>query len=79
MPLKLNKTNTTIGGIEPLLSEKEAAKVLGLSPASLQRDRWLAKKENTNPKVPFLRLMTGSVRYKPADLRALIEDSTEGA
>jgi len=78
MPLITNKTSvgnatTPQNGLERLFREKEVASILGISVATLQRDRWAAKKEGTPPKVPFLKLMNGSVRYHPEDIRTLIE------
>ena len=52
-----------------LLTTKEAALVLGVSPAFLERDRW------AGAKVPFVRLGSRSIRYRREDLNAYIEAS----
>lgn len=54
-----------------LLSTKNAATVLGVSVAFLERDRW------NGPLIPFIRVGTRSVRYDPADLDAYIKDQRE--
>lgn len=50
-----------------LISTKDAAKVLGVSEAFLERDRW------NGATIPFLRVGSRSVRYDPADLDEYIE------
>jgi excisionase family DNA binding protein len=52
---------------ENLLTTKEAAKVLGVSAAFLERDRW------AGARVPFVRVGDRGVRYRPSDLRTYIE------
>ena len=49
-----------------LLTTKEAAKNLGVSAAYLERDRW------AGAKVPFIRLGTRSIRYRPQDLEDFV-------
>ena len=49
-----------------LVTEHDAAQVLGLSVKTLRRWRWAGKPP------PFLKL-GGAVRYDPADLSAFIE------
>lgn len=54
-----------------LISTKDAAKVLGVSDAFLERDRW------NGATIPFIRVGSRSVRYDPADLDAYIADQRE--
>ncbi len=53
---------------DQLMTETEAARLLGLKVATLRRWRWAGK----GPR--FLKL-GGAVRYDPADLEAFIEQS----
>lgn len=55
-------------GLEPLLTESEAAKILGVSIAWLQRERW----KGTGP--AYIR-HGRAIRYAPADLRRWIADN----
>ena len=50
-----------------LLSTKEAAEVLGVSVAFLERDRW------AGARVPFVKVGSRAVRYRLADLTNYIE------
>ena len=58
-----------------LLSEREAAKVLGVSPATLERWRLQGHSgEKARAPVPlFIRLGARAVRYDPDDLAAFID------
>lgn len=47
---------------QALLTTKEAARFLGVSKAFLERDRW------AGARIPFVRLGTRAVRYRPEDL-----------
>ncbi|WP_146345654.1 helix-turn-helix transcriptional regulator [Phaeobacter marinintestinus] len=88
MGLKLNKPTTPKSVAElvsakpitvnPLLTETQAATMLGLSNAYLVRDRWYAKKEGIAPKIPFIKLPSGGVRYHIDDLKAFIEANRVG-
>lgn len=60
-----------------LLTETEAADFLAITKAMLQRDRWLANRSGTSPVYPFYKL-TGGIRYKKADLLAVLENSRVG-
>ncbi len=62
----------------PLVKEPVAAQILGVSVQYLSRDRWYAKKEGVPPKVPFIKVASGAVRYKITDLMAVIEASRVG-
>ena len=50
-----------------LLNTKEAAAVLGVSKAFLERDRW------AGARIPFVKLGARAVRYRQADLESYIE------
>ncbi|MDA8120192.1 MAG: helix-turn-helix domain-containing protein [Gammaproteobacteria bacterium] len=47
---------------EPLLTTREAAALLGVSKAFLERDRW------AGARIPFVRLGTRAVRYRRTDI-----------
>lgn len=49
-----------------LLSTKEAARLLGVSKAFLDRDRW------AGARIPFIRVGARAVRYRREDLDAYI-------
>jgi len=50
-----------------LLTTKQAAPVLGVSVAFLERDRW------AGARVPFIKIGARAVRYRLSDLHAYIE------
>ncbi len=50
----------------PLLNTKEAARLLGVSAAFLERDRW------AGARIPFIRIGSRAVRYRIEDLHAYI-------
>lgn len=50
-----------------LLNTKQAANILGVSPAFLERDRW------AGAKVPFIRIGSRSIRYRSEDLNTFIQ------
>lgn len=50
-----------------LLTTKQAAPILGVSVAFLERDRW------AGAQVPFIRVGARAVRYRLSDLNAFIE------
>ncbi|TSA48408.1 MAG: DNA-binding protein [Actinomycetales bacterium] len=50
-----------------LLTTKEAAPLLGVSIAFLERDRW------AGARVPFIKIGARAVRYRLSDLHAYIE------
>lgn len=52
--------------IPNLLTTKQAANILGVSAAYLERDRW------AGAKVPFVRLGSRSIRYRREDIDAFI-------
>ena len=52
---------------EQLLSTEEAARILAVSRAFLERDRW------AGARIPFIRVGARAVRYRLADLNTYIE------
>ena len=52
---------------QPLLTTKDAAKILGVSKAFLERDRW------DGVKIPFIRVGSRAVRYRPQDLESYLD------
>jgi predicted DNA-binding transcriptional regulator AlpA len=52
---------------DKLLTTKQAAPILGVSAAFLERDRW------AGAQVPFIRVGSRAVRYRLSDLIAFIE------
>ena len=50
-----------------LLTTKEAANLLGISKAFLERDRW------AGARIPFVQVGTRAVRYEPSALQAYIQ------
>ena len=53
--------------LDKLLTTKQAAPILGVSEAFLERDRW------AGAKVPFIRVGSRAVRYRLCDLQGYIE------
>lgn len=53
-----------------LLTTKQAAEILGVSVAFLERDRW------AGARVPFIKVGSRAVRYRHSDLLAYIESCT---
>ena len=54
----------------PLLTTKQAAQILGVSIAFLERDRW------AGARVPVVKVGSRVVRYRHSDLLAYIESCT---
>jgi len=54
---------------ERLLTTKEAASFLGVSPAFLERDRW------ANVVVPYVRVGSRTVRYQLTELEAYVNSN----
>jgi len=50
-----------------LLTTKQAAEILGVSVAFLERDRW------AGARVPFIKIGSRAVRYRHSDLLAYID------
>jgi len=61
---------SAIVGGERLLTTKEAARVLGVSAAFLERDRW------AGARIPFVKIGSRAVRYTAASLQAYIASRT---
>lgn len=57
---------------EVLLTTKEAAKLLCVSPAFLERDRW------AGARIPFLKVGSRAVRYRLTDLDAYLSTRRVG-
>lgn len=53
--------------MDPLLTTKEAANLLGVSQSFLERDRW------AGARIPFVRVGSRAVRYRRSDLQAFLE------
>jgi len=53
---------------QALLTTKDAAKLLGVSKAFLERDRW------DGVRIPFIRVGSRAVRYRPQDLETYLEN-----
>ena len=51
---------------ESLLTTDQAARILGVSAAFLERDRW------AGARIPFVRIGARAVRYRQRDLEAYI-------
>jgi len=52
---------------DQLLTTKQAAPILGVSTAFLERDRW------AGARVPFIKICARAVRYRLSDLHTYIE------
>ena len=52
--------------MDKLLTTKEAAWFLGVSPAFLERDRW------AGAEIPFVRVGSRAVRYQLSELEAFV-------
>lgn len=52
---------------EKLLTTKEAAAILGVSVAFLERDRW------AGARIPYIQIGSRAVRYRHSDLHAYTE------
>lgn len=50
-----------------LLTTKDAAKLLGVSMAFLERDRW------AGARIPFIKVGSRAVRYRLADLNSYLD------
>lgn len=56
-----------------LLTTSEAAAILGMSKAFLERDRW------AGARIPFIKLGARAVRYRQADLDSYIESKVRAS
>ena len=55
---------------EKLLTTKEAAYYLNVSPQFLERDRW------SGPRIPYIKVGSRAVRYKLSDLKHHLGENT---
>ncbi len=60
-------------GLQKLLTSKEAAELLGISVAFLERDRW------AGAKIPYVQVGERAVRYRLADLETYLESRVKQA
>ena len=67
--MALDKTTQTVPA---LLTEREAAEFLGVSPIWLQRDRW------RGPQLRFVKIGR-HVRYRASDLATFVDAHTKAA
>lgn len=58
-----------------LLTSQEAAEMLGLTERYLAMDRHTSRANGTRPTVPYVRLGYRTIRYKRADVVAVIDAS----
>ena len=64
--MSISTNSVQAHGSERLLTTKEAARVLGVSAAFLERDRW------AGARIPFIRVGSRAVRYETAALNDYI-------
>lgn len=62
-----------------LISETEAAKLLGLAPITLRRQRCTGKVPRQLVEIPYVRLGDRCVRYSFNDIQAIIAERRVGA
>jgi excisionase family DNA binding protein len=53
-----------------LLTTKQAASYLSVSPSFLEKDRW------RGARIPFVKIASRSIRYKQQDLDSYVESQT---
>ena len=58
---------------DPLVTTKEAATILGVSTAFLERDRWAGARNGQGPLIPFIKVGARAVRYRTSDICTHIE------
>jgi len=56
-----------------LLTTEETAKLLGVSMAFLERDRW------AGARIPFIKVGSRAVRYRQSDLDAYVESKVRAS
>lgn len=59
--------------VSDMLSPAEAARIIGVSPEFLAKDRHEARQNGTPPKVPYVSLGHRTVRYHRADVQGFLE------
>ena len=60
-------------GDDQLVTTTQAAAILGVSKAFLERDRWAGARNGRGPLVPYVKVGSRAVRYRPSDLRVHVE------
>lgn len=68
----INSLIQETASVPVLLNQEETARILGVSPKWLERDRWVGAS------IPFVKVGRG-VRYRASDLAAFVEANTHGA
>lgn len=58
---------------QELINERDAARFLGLSPATLMKQRSQGERAGHLPLVPYCKLGNRCIRYRISDLRAYAE------
>ena len=58
--------------IRPLLTSKEVASILGVTPEHLANDRYRARHGGTKPLIPYIQIGERTVRYKPDDVESYL-------
>ncbi len=72
MKSSLTSSNPSPGG-EQLVATKQAAAILAVSTAFLERDRWAGARSGRGPLIPYVQIGPRAVRYRMLDLQAHIE------
>lgn len=60
-------------GDDQLVATKQAAVILAVSEAFLERDRWAGARNGRGPLIPYVKVGPRAVRYRQSDLRVHIE------
>jgi predicted DNA-binding transcriptional regulator AlpA len=68
----LARSRTEVPGV-CLITSKEAASILGVSRAFLDRDRWAGAKDGTGPLIPYVKVGNRAVRYRLSDIHAHVD------
>lgn len=71
--MNLHAANAESRASEHLLTTKEAAAYLGMSPAFLERDRW------AGAKIPYVVIGTRTIRYRQRDLARYVASRSRRA
>ncbi len=62
----------TVPAIDRLFNSNQVAEILGVSLAFLSKDRNLARRNNHEPRIPYVQV-GAAVRYRQQDVQAFIE------
>lgn len=71
-------TTNTPANWDPLLTTKQAAKMLCVSTAFLERDRWQGTSSEIGPLIPFVKVGGRAVRYQLSVLQHHVEKNARG-